>query len=80
MVRDRISSLPNWSSVYIAGFSRYWRFTKLSLLMILPIGLYGIVMGYHVIAALLQNHMDTLVVPVLMRFFPSFGSYSSIEK
>ncbi len=51
---------------YIAGFSRYWRFTKLSLLMILPIGLYGFVMGYHVIAALLQNHMDTLVVPVLM--------------
>ncbi|WP_310364028.1 lysoplasmalogenase [Neobacillus drentensis] len=51
---------------YIAGFSRYWRFTKLSLLMILPIGLYGYVMGYHVIAALLQNHMDTLVVPVLM--------------
>lgn len=51
---------------YIAGFSRYWRFTKLSLLMILPIGLYGFVMGYHVIAALLQNHLDTLVVPVLM--------------
>ncbi|WP_308128761.1 lysoplasmalogenase [Bacillus sp. sid0103] len=51
---------------YIAGFSRYWRFTKLSLLMILPIALYGFVMGYHVIAALLQNHLDTLVVPVLM--------------
>nr|WP_256218251.1 lysoplasmalogenase [Bacillus sp. MUM 116] len=51
---------------YIAGFSRYWRFTKLSLLMIIPIGLYGFVMGYHIIAVLLQNHNDTLVVPVLM--------------
>ncbi|MGG1674171.1 lysoplasmalogenase [Neobacillus sp. NRS-1170] len=51
---------------YTAGFSRYWRFTKLSLFMILPIGLYGFVMGYHVIAALLRNHNDTLVVPVLM--------------
>ncbi|MDQ6597840.1 lysoplasmalogenase [Bacillus salipaludis] len=51
---------------YTAGFSRYWRFTKLSLLMIIPIGLYGFVMGYHIIAALLQNHNDTLIVPVLM--------------
>ncbi|MDN3016159.1 lysoplasmalogenase [Paenibacillus sp. BSR1-1] len=51
---------------YTAGFSRYWRFTKLSLLMIIPIGLYGFVMGYHIITSLLQNHNDALVVPVLM--------------
>lgn len=51
---------------YTIGFFQYRRFSKLSLLMILPIGLFGFVMAYNVIAAIVQNHQDSLVFPVLM--------------
>ncbi|WP_246041711.1 lysoplasmalogenase [Robertmurraya kyonggiensis] len=51
---------------YAVGFSRYRQVSKQSLLLLIPIGLYGFVMGFSVIDALLADQNYALLVPVLI--------------
>lgn len=50
---------------YTVGFLRYRQVSKKSLLILIPIGLHGVVMGYYVIGALLQEQNYPLLLPVI---------------
>lgn len=49
---------------YTVGFSRYRQVSKQLLLILIPIGLYGMFIGYYVIGALLQEQNYALLIPV----------------
>lgn len=51
---------------YTMGFSRYRQLSKQALFILIPIGLYGLIIGFNVIGALLKDQNFTLVVPVLI--------------
>lgn len=51
---------------YVVGFFKYRNFSKFSLFMIIPIGVFGFVMGKNLLSALLENHNESLMVPVLI--------------
>lgn len=50
---------------YLSGFFQYWRFSKLRLLTILPVGIFSLTIGYSIISAIIQNNQDSLIIPVL---------------
>ncbi|WP_413359720.1 lysoplasmalogenase [Robertmurraya sp. 2P01SA] len=52
--------------IYIAGFFRFRRLSSLALIVILPLGVYGVVMGYHVLGALLEELNYSLALPVFI--------------
>ncbi|MGI2329018.1 lysoplasmalogenase [Planococcus sp. YIM B11945] len=51
---------------YMAGFFTQWKFSKWRAAAIIPLALYGIVMGSRMIAALIDSGETRLVVPVLL--------------
>lgn len=51
---------------YTVGYFRYRLVSKQSLLILIPIGLYGLVIGYNVLGALILEQNYSLLVPVLL--------------
>lgn len=51
---------------YIAGFSRFWNYSKLRFLAIIPLLFYAIWIGWRMTTALLNNEQQFLVAPVLL--------------
>lgn len=52
--------------IYIAGFFRFRRLSSLALMVILPLGVYGVVMGYYVLDAVIGEQTSGLALPVLI--------------
>lgn len=51
---------------YLAGFLGMRRFSKVRLLMILPLALYGFVIGGEIIASLQRDGNNAIIIPVLI--------------
>jgi len=51
---------------YLAGFLSRWHFSKVRLAIILPISLYAFMIGREIVAALLRDGNNVLIVPVLI--------------
>ncbi|RAZ78956.1 lysoplasmalogenase [Planococcus halotolerans] len=54
---------------YIAAFLTQWKYSLYRLLSILPLGIFGLVMGVRMLGALQASGDDALIVPVLFYIF-----------
>jgi uncharacterized membrane protein YhhN len=51
---------------YMTGFFSRWRFSKLRFASVLPLGLYAYFIGGEIVQALIRDHNEALIVPVLL--------------
>jgi len=51
---------------YLTGFLRRWHFSKARLAMIVPLALYAFIISREIVAALLRDGNNALVIPVLL--------------
>lgn len=51
---------------YMSAFLNRWHFSKLRVLTIAPIALFGIFMGSEIVQALIKDNNESLIVPVVL--------------
>lgn len=51
---------------YLTGFLRRWHFSTFGLAMIVPLALYASILGREIVAALLRDGNNALIIPVLI--------------
>lgn len=51
---------------YLSAFLNRWHFSKLRVLTIAPIALFGIFMGSEIVQALIKDNNESLIVPVVL--------------